>query len=83
MLVRDAITLLQLMPQDAVLVGTDGPVTPRDNKGSARLGVQEVHPVLNGFSAPELKKEEWDLFLLKDSNIVILAMTRNSQGREI
>jgi hypothetical protein len=83
MLVRDAITLLKLMPQDAVLVGTDGPVTPKAPKGELREGPKEVHPVLNGFSAYDLKREEWDLFLLKDSNIVILAMTRNSRGQEI
>lgn len=82
MRVGDAMELLSLMPQDAVLVGTDGPIKATDDAGRARLGVKVVDPVLNGFSAEELRREEWDLFFLEKENVVILAMTRNSQGRE-
>lgn len=83
MKVSDAIALLTLMPADAILVGTDGPITKKASKGSVRLGVNIVDPVLSGFSEDELKREEWEFFLLGKSNIVILAMTQNSDGEDV
>jgi hypothetical protein len=83
MTVAEAIQLLSLMPQDAKLVGTDGPITPRDDRGSARLSVQQVNPILSGFNAEELRSEEWDLFTYEEEKLVVLAMTRNSLGREL
>lgn len=84
MKVSEAIELLKLMPQDATLVGTDGPIQQTDNPASARLtGIKIAEPVLDGFSAEEVKREEWDLFLLPQHDIVVLAMLTNSRGRAV
>ena len=83
MLVSEAIALLKLMPQDAVLVGHDGPMQSLQSKSSARFGAQVAEPVLNGFSAEEIRREKHELFLLEKSNIVVLAMTHNSEGNPV
>lgn len=80
MKVSEAIELLKLLPSDSVLVGTDGPLRRYADKGEYRPGIHTTDAVLAGFSAEEVRAEEFEFFLLEDSGIVVLAMTRNSAG---
>jgi hypothetical protein len=85
MLVRDAIQILQGLPQDAVLVANSGPMVPEIGKGSFRPGALTLAEgaLVDGFSAEELKREEHEFFVFERSNLVILGLVRNSEGTEL
>lgn len=78
MKVSDAIKLLQSMPQDANLVASTDGSSP-NGPGSFRFDAATL-PMIAGFSADELRKEEYEFLLFEKEKIVVLCLTVNPLG---
>jgi len=82
MKVKDAIALLQDMPQDADLIASTDGLAAKLPTGAMRS--DEVRKtLLGGFSAQELKSEEYELFLYEKENLVILSLVLSSKGTSV
>jgi hypothetical protein len=85
MLVKDAITLLQSLPQDAVLVAHTEGMSAEVGKGILRPGAHTVEEgaLIAGFTAKELKREKYEFFLFEKSNVVVYGLVRNCFEEDI
>lgn len=81
--VHQLVKLLQSMPQEAhVVISSEGPANKTAGFGVMREG-SPTDPLLDGFSAVELRKEQIDVFTFEKENIVAICLVTNSAGEEL
>lgn len=83
MKVRDAIKILETLPQDAHLVASTE-MQKTHGQGIFREGAPpEAEMLVDGFSAEELKKEDYEFFFFEKEGLVVLGIVRNSSGQTV
>lgn len=82
MKVSALVAQLLLMPQDADVTVTDNPYMASAPKGMARDGqtADKSKHLLDGYTASELRGEQYESLFFESENMVVVAMVQNSKG---
>jgi hypothetical protein len=82
--VKQLVDMLSSIPGDAHVVATSDPMRKDLGPWVVREGEgPEENFLFHGFSAEELRMEEFEVFFFDKANIVCIGLVRNSKGEEV